>query len=82
MPGHFVTFERRRIGQGTASDQTASSHGGLVAEERPSSADSKGAPYRLEGRLRPYASRISRPCAVTAQITRTSMTITVSAQSG
>jgi hypothetical protein len=29
-----------------------------------------------------YASRISRPCAVTAQITRTSMVITVSAQSG
>jgi hypothetical protein len=30
----------------------------------------------------PYASRISRPCAVTAQITRRSMTITVIAQSG
>jgi hypothetical protein len=40
------------------------------------------APYRLEGRLRPYAARISRPWAVTAHITRMSMTITVSAQSG
>jgi hypothetical protein len=59
MPGHSVTFERRRIGQGTASDQTASSHGGLVAEERPSSA-TRRAPHILwkgVSALTPPASR-------------------------
>jgi hypothetical protein len=41
-----------------------------------------GGPTWSGGAFAPYASRISRPCAVTAQITRMSIVITMSAQSG